>query len=65
MSILILIKVDICIGMDYTSTRLHRGLTQRMFCGSKYLTHDFFFKSFFTRSLSEFAETAFTFGQWQ
>lgn len=42
MSILTPIRVDICTGMDYTSTRLHRGLTLRMFCESKYLTHDFF-----------------------
>lgn len=50
MFILIPIKVDICIGMDYTSMRLHRGPTLRMFCESKYLTHDYFFVIFFIRS---------------
>lgn len=49
-SILILIKVDICTGMDYTSTRLHRGPTPRMFYGSKYLTHDFLSNLFYMLS---------------
>jgi len=49
MSILTLIKVDICIGMDYTSMRLRRGPTPRMFCESKYLTRMIFFLIFFIR----------------
>lgn len=56
MSILTPIKVDICTGMDYTSTRLRHGPMPRMFYGSKYLTHEFFC-NLFLRVLNAFAET--------
>lgn len=42
MYILTPIKVDICTGMNYMSTRLRRGPMPRMFCGSKYLMYEFF-----------------------
>lgn len=58
MSILIPIKVDICIGMDYTSTHLRRGPTPRMFCGSKYLTHDSF-SNLFLYVFNELVEIAY------